>query len=49
MEKENKEIAEKQLQNETDEVEGYAYCTSSKSKCLNDCNSNTTPYISTLN
>ncbi|MCP1103358.1 hypothetical protein M2454_001446 [Aequitasia blattaphilus] len=34
-----------------DEVEGYAYCNSHKSRCLNDCGGGgkATPFISDLN
>ena len=34
-----------------EEVEGYAYCNTHKSRCLNDCggNGNATPFLSDLN
>ena len=34
-----------------EEVEGYSYCNSHKSRCLNDCggNGNATPFLSDLN
>lgn len=35
--------------NKDTDVQGYAYCDASKARCLNDCNNNTTPFLSNLN
>ena len=34
-----------------DTIEGYAYCATTKQKCLNDCGGGgvTTPFLNTLN
>lgn len=31
------------------EVQGYAYCDSSQTKCFSDCYNNTTPFLSNIN
>lgn len=53
---ENKELKkengqEPEVGTTKEEVEGYSYCNSHKSKCLNDCGGNgkATPFLSDLN
>lgn len=46
-ENDKKEIPE--TNNKDTDVQGYAYCDASKARCLNDCNNNTTPFLSSLN
>lgn len=46
-ENDKKEIPD--TSNKDTDVQGYAYCDASKARCLNDCNNNTTPFLSSLN